>query len=268
MRIAVLGCGNMGQALIRGMLGKYGGTVECFCYDKRPEALTGLSKLVMIKSPELWFQKDASPDAVILAVKPQDIAEACAPFKHVEKRTLWISIAAGISIETLKNQLPDNSRICRVMPNTPSLIGEGMAAYSLNDACVAEDAKLVESILGACGAYVKVPEKMMDAVTGLSGSGPAYVYLFIEALIEGGVASGLPGDIARDCAIQTVIGAARMVQTTGETPAMLKSKVMSPGGTTVQGLLVLEKQGFKYSVIDAVKAAAERSAELGKKEKK
>jgi pyrroline-5-carboxylate reductase len=150
------------------------------------------------------------------------------------------------------------------MPNTPALIGEAMSALTLNSQCDDNDAQIAEEILSACGKVVIVPEKLMNAVTGLSGSGPAYVYLFIEALIEGGVAAGLPYAIARECAVQTVIGAARMVEQTEENAASLKAKVMSPGGTTVRGLMALEKNKFKYSVIQAVTDAAARAEELGR----
>jgi pyrroline-5-carboxylate reductase len=170
-----------------------------------------------------------------------------------------------VTISGLEGFLSSSAKICRVMPNTPALIGEGISAFAMNKQCNEDDGQLAEEILSACGKVVRVPEKLMNAVTGLSGSGPAYVYLFIEALIEGGVAAGLPYALAKECAVQTVIGAGRMVEQSDENPAALKSRVMSPGGTTVRGLLALEENKFKYAVIKAVTDAASRAEELGKK---
>jgi pyrroline-5-carboxylate reductase len=155
------------------------------------------------------------------------------------------------------------ARIVRVMPNTPSLIGEGFSAYALNERCTGHDEEATRHILAACGKAQGVPEKLMDAVTGLSGSGPAYVYLFVEALIEAGVTAGLPLQVAREAAVQTLLGAGHMIRETGEDPAVLKRRVMSPGGTTVEGLRALEHAGLRSAVIEAVRAAAVRSAELG-----
>ncbi len=152
------------------------------------------------------------------------------------------------------------------MPNTPALVGEAMSAYCLNALCRDSDKVLVENVLGSFGKVIRVPEKLLNAVTGLSGSGPAYVFLFIEALIEGGVAAGIPYAIAKECAVQTVFGAARMARECDESPAALKAAVMSPGGTTVRGLLALEENKFKFSVIKAVTDAAQRAEEMGKQE--
>ncbi len=268
MRIAILGCGNMGQAIISGLIKKYGSDNEIVAYDIRKEALSNIDKKVIIQAPEKWFSENENPDAIVIAIKPQNIAEGLLIYKKIEESTvedaLWISIAAGVSLSKLAEYLPDSAHICRAMPNTPALIGEGISAYSLNNLCNEKDKTLAETVLGACGKVVLVPEKMMNAVTGLSGSGPAYVYLFIEALIEGGITAGLSYDIAAECAVQTVIGAARMIQKTSDTPALLKSRVMSPGGTTARGLFELEKHGFKYSVINAVTAASCKASELEK----
>jgi pyrroline-5-carboxylate reductase len=152
------------------------------------------------------------------------------------------------------------------MPNTPALVGEAMSAYCLNGRCRDSDKMIIEQVLGAIGKVIAVPEKLMNAVTGLSGSGPAYVYLFIEALVEGGVAAGIPYGIAKQCAVQTVLGAARMAEASDEDVATLKSRVMSPGGTTVRGLMALEENKFKYSVIKAVTDATVRAEELGRQD--
>ncbi|MFW6254278.1 MAG: pyrroline-5-carboxylate reductase family protein [Chitinivibrionales bacterium] len=168
-------------------------------------------------------------------------------------------------MSSLANHFGDDAHLCRVMPNTPALIGEGVSAYALSSNCDEKDGQTVERVMGCCGKVLAVAETLLDAVTGVSGSGPAYVYRFIEALIEGGITAGLPPKIARECAVQTVIGAAKMVQCSQTEPAELKHNVMSAGGTTAYGLLSLEENGFAFSVMKAILAATERSRELGKK---
>ncbi|HUI92033.1 MAG TPA: pyrroline-5-carboxylate reductase [Chitinivibrionales bacterium] len=268
MRIAVLGCGNMGRAIVAGLLKKYD-DVSIIAFDKSDAVLKHLPDEALVVSPDEWILDENKPDAVVIAVKPQDMADALKAFSGFQAGAddpLFISIAAGIGIAKLEKLLPAHARVCRVMPNTPALVGEAMSAYCCGGRCRDSDKATTERILGAFGRVVAVPEKLMNAVTGLSGSGPAYVYLFIEALIEGGVAAGLSYAVAKDCAVQTVVGAARMVQERQETPAALKSAVMSPGGTTVRGLMALEENKFKYSVIKAVTEAAARAEEIGKQE--
>jgi pyrroline-5-carboxylate reductase len=202
---------------------------------------------------------------LLLCTKPQDIVATLGACKFSpEKSKLLISVAAGVTLATLEANTPETVRIVRTMPNTPALVGKGAAAYCLGSRCVAGDAEVVESLLGAVGLSVSVPEKLMDAVTGLSGSGPAYVYLIIEALADGGVAQGLPRADAIRLAAQTVSGAAEMVIQTGQHPAVLKDMVTSPGGTTIAGLAVLEEKNVRSALISAVSAASARAAELGK----
>jgi pyrroline-5-carboxylate reductase len=160
--------------------------------------------------------------------------------------------------------LPEAQRIVRVMPNTPCLIGKGASGYSLGEHATVHDGKLVASLLSAVGVAYEVPEELLDAVTGLSGSGPAFVYSMIEALAAGGVAAGLPPELAAELAARTVAGAAEMVLQTGESPSALRDRVKSPGGTTVAGLAVLDEHGFSDALSQAVAAAARRSAELGR----
>jgi len=268
MRVAVLGCGNMGRAIIAGLLKRYD-DISIIAYDKSDASLKHLPDEALVVSPDEWDLDENCPDAVLIAVKPQDMAEALKVFSAMDQGAdspVFISIAAGVPLGKLEQILPHGARICRVMPNTPALIGEALSAYCVNARCENSDKSIIEQVLGAFGKVIAVPEKMMNAVTGLSGSGPAYVYLFIEALIEGGVASGIPYGIAKQCAVQTVIGAARMVEESDDDVATLKSRVMSPGGTTVRGLLALEKNKFKYSVIKAVTDATLRAEELGKQD--
>ena len=266
MYIAILGTGTMGKAIIDGLL-KQSDTVAITAFDTYSSALDGLPESVSIVPPDEWFSSNTTPDAVLFAVKPADIPKAAKEIFHLQTRhkvsPLWISIAAGVTIQTFSSLSSEKQRICRVMPNTPAKIGEGMSAYACTGNCTSEDTTLIETTLGACGKTIAVPEKLLHAVTGLSGSGPAYVFLFIEALIEGGVTAGLPFHVARECALQTVIGAAKLAASGTEHTGALKAGVMSPGGTTAAGLRALEQHAFKHAVIDAVLSATGRSAQLG-----
>jgi pyrroline-5-carboxylate reductase len=267
MKIVMLGTGNMGKALIAGLLRKHGGGVRIVAWDKNDGAFKGIDPAVTISDARAWFAADELPDAVVLAVKPFDIDASLATLvtgvdPACLTKTLWISIAAGRSIASLRKLLPEGCRICRVMPNTPALVGEGMSAYTLSENAVQTDIKLIESIFQACGKTIQVPEKFMNAVTGLSGSGPAYVFYFLESLIEAGVIAGLPQGIARECALQTLIGAAKMVEGSPDGLGDLTMKVMTPAGTTASAFSVLEQNGFKHTVIKAVVAAAKRSEQL------
>jgi pyrroline-5-carboxylate reductase len=206
----------------------------------------------------------AHADVVVLAVKPQKMAGVLGDIREtLQRETLVVSIAAGIPLERLAAGLPPGQRIVRVMPNTPCLIGQGASAYSLGQFARADDGKLVARLLSAVGAAFEVPESMLDAVTGLSGSGPAFVYSMIEAMAGGGIAMGLPAELAGELAARTAAGAAQMVLLTGDSPAVLRDRVTSPGGTTLAGLAVLQEGKFREVVAAAVSAATKRSAELG-----
>lgn len=200
---------------------------------------------------------------VLLAIKPNQMAEVLDPLRaHWRPGTQVTSILAGKTLSDLAGHLPAGMPIVRVMPNTPSLLGEGMAALTANHATSAEQKGLAVKLFEAVGEVAELPEAYFDIVTGLSGSGPAYVFLLIEALIEAGVYNGLPRRIARQLVLQTVIGASRMVKETGMHPAELKEQVTSPGGTTAAGLQVLEAAAIRSILIQAVKAATDRSAAL------
>jgi pyrroline-5-carboxylate reductase len=204
-------------------------------------------------------------DVILLATKPQDLPAVLksGEFKKFPEKLL-VSVAAGVTLETMEALTGNACRIARTMPNTPSLIGKGAAGFCLGARCEDSDREVVKSILGAVGLSVEVPEKMMNAVTGVSGSGPAYIYLVIEALADGGVIAGLPRADAIKLAAQTVSGAAEMVLNTGLHPAVLKDMVTSPGGTTIAGLAALEKGNVRSAFISAVSAATNRADELGK----
>ncbi len=203
-------------------------------------------------------------DILILAVKPNQIESLLTEIAPALRPThLLISIAAGITLARMEAVLPAQTRLVRVMPNTPALVGASASGYALNHAATVQDAALAQQLLGAVGLAFQVKESLIDAVTGLSGSGPAYAYLMIESLSDGGVAAGLPREVATQLAAQTLLGAAKMVLETGQHPGALKDAVTSPGGTTIEGIHELEKGGLRAALINAVRASAEKSNRLG-----
>jgi pyrroline-5-carboxylate reductase len=235
--------------------------------DPSPEACERFAKATGGRAVKCNLEAARAAEVLFLATKPQQVANVAAELKgKIDAGTLVISIAAGTRLATLEQGLGENLRLVRVMPNTPCLIGQGASAYCLGRRATKEDGELVQQLLSAVGFAVAVEEKMLDAVTGLSGSGPAFVYVIIEALSDGGVRMGLPRAIATALAAQTVLGAAAMVRTTGEHPGVLKDRVASPGGTTIAGLLALEKAGLRGGLMAAVEAATQRSIEMGSME--
>ncbi len=267
IKIGLIGAGRMATALGRGFVGATLTPPSSLLASDPHEATRAAfereipgAKVVAENGPEF-----SGCDVVILAVKPQQMATALAQLRGVVRAdALVVSIAAGVTLARLAEGLSVGQRIVRVMPNTPCLIGRGASAYSLGPTATAVDGQLVAQLLSAVGVAQEVPETQLDAVTGLSGSGPAYVYTMIEFLAEGGVEVGLPAELAATLAAHTVAGAAEMVLATGETPAVLRDRVTSPGGTTLAGLKALEENGFHSAVLAAVRAATLRSAELGK----
>ena len=201
---------------------------------------------------------------VFLAFKPHQLDEATGAVRdQFDESHLVISILAGVRLAKLDAACGGRTRLVRVMPNTPALVGEGACGYALGQSATAEDGELVKRLLSAVGVAYEVKERLIDAVTGLSGSGPAYGYMIIEALSDGGVAAGLPRDISTRLAAQTMLGAAKMVLETGKHPGELKDMVCSPGGTTIEGVHELEEGGVRSALINAVRAATERAVELG-----
>lgn len=206
----------------------------------------------------------AQSEVLLLAIKPQVfsvIAEELHSIVHPEGQ-LVLSILAGVTLSKLDSGLPRRA-ILRAMPNTPATVGAGITALAAGAMVTPDQMEIAQNLFGAIGDVVVVPESLMDAVTGLSGSGPAYVALLIEALADGGVAAGLPRNIAQQLALQTVRGTAELLHITQRHPAVLKDQVCSPGGTTIAGVKALENRGFRAAVMDAVQAAAQRSKELG-----
>ena len=203
-----------------------------------------------------------SADVLLLAVKPNVIPVVAQQLaQHLDASKLVVSIAAGVTLATLANAC-QSDRVARVMPNTPSLVGEGASAFCTDAGATEEDCQWIQAALGGVGEVVQVAETQIDAVTGLSGSGPAYICLVIEALADGGVLAGLPRPLAMKLATQTVLGTAKMVMETGKHPGQLKDAVASPGGTTIAALQVLEEKGLRAALIGAVQASAKRSADL------
>ncbi|MCX6865770.1 MAG: pyrroline-5-carboxylate reductase [Verrucomicrobia bacterium] len=265
MQIGVIGCGIMGKVLVEGAI-RAGVVVAADVIGVDPWQA---SRDHFSKATGARVTSDMSAlvdcEVLLLCTKPLDVQDALrdASVACAGKSMLVISIAAGITVTALEATVSEHMRVIRAMPNTPALIGKGAAGYCLGTRATRQDAETARTLLGAVGLAVEVPERMMDAVTGLSGSGPAYVYLVIEALADGGVRVGFTRADALLLAAQTVLGAAAMVLETGEHPAVLKDKVASPGGTCIAGLAEIERHGLRSALIDAVTAATRRATELG-----
>ena len=272
MKLGLIGCGKMGGALLRGVI-KAGlvKAADITVCDKFAESAAALAKEFKgLKNAKAPSEVAAASDVILLAVKPQDMQKLLESLANVQgpkskaSSRLFLSIAAGLTLKQLESWLGDHHRVIRSMPNTPALLMQGASAFARGSKATDKDAKTAMSILGAVGTVSEVTETLLDAVTGLSGSGPAYVYTVIEALADGGVLMGLPRAAALQLAAQTVAGAAQMVLQTGKHPAVLRDEVTSPGGTTIAGLAQLEANGLPNALIQAVRKATERAKELGK----
>ena len=264
MNLGIIGCGKMGSALVKGAIKENAiDGQKVVVIDLVPELAQKLSNDIGATVAKTNDDLIKNADAVLLCVKPQDMISLTDSFNKERSSKLFISIAAGIKIDDLEKSLKNDDRVIRVMPNTPAMIGQGASAQSKGKNATESDAEFVSKILNAVGISIEVPEKQLDAVTGLSGSGPAYIYTVIEALADGGVLVGLPKEKALTLAAKTVIGAAEMVMKSDEHPAKLRDQVASPGGTTIAGLAALESGKLRSTLIEAVKAATKRSEELG-----
>ncbi len=265
-KIGFIGTGQAARAMAKGFVAaKLVKPENVHCYDPSPRACKEFSELI----PGTCIHKDneavvAESDVIVLAVKPQIMDIVLEQLHHCPKEgKLFISIAAGIPLVKLIKGLT-TERIVRVMPNTPCLISQCAAGYCLASGATTEDSKVVHRLLESVGIAFELDESLLNAVTGLSGSGPAYVYVIIEALSDAGVQMGLPRQVASALAAQTVRGAAELMLATGEHPAVLKDAVCSPGGTTISGLRAMEKGGLRSTIISAVEAATARAEELGR----
>lgn len=262
-RVGFVGAGNMAEALVGGM--------RAAGWPADRIAVTNRSHRARLASLAARYGVVACPDkhelcqhaeVLILAVKPKDVPEALSQLvPHVRPHHRVFSVVAGLTLARLEEAFP-GLPVVRAMPNTPSAVREGVTAYALGRHATEQDAELARVLFGSVGAVVEVPEDLIDLVTGLSGSGPAYVFFLVESLIEAGVRAGLPPQVARDLVVQTVFGAARMLRETGEDPAELRRRVTSPGGTTMAGVGALEEHGVRGAVVEAVRRAARRAREL------
>jgi pyrroline-5-carboxylate reductase len=266
-RIGFIGTGYMARALARGFLKTQSITPEnIFGYDINPDAAKEFVDQTNGKKMESIKELVETSDVVFLAVKPQQMGEvlrSVALLRVHSLTTLWITVAAGIPIQTYLKEMGNMARLVRVMPNAPCRVGEGVCGFSASAAVKPDDLQLASNLLSTVGMAIQFPERQLDAVAGLSGSSPAFVYMMIEAMADGGVKMGLSRKDALRLATQTVLGAATVVLQTGEHPAVLKDSVCSPRGTTISGVHALEKTGFRASVIGAVEAATLRSKEIG-----
>eukprot|EP01024_Parvocaulis_polyphysoides_P073697 TRINITY_DN9500_c0_g1_i4.p1 TRINITY_DN9500_c0_g1~~TRINITY_DN9500_c0_g1_i4.p1 ORF type:complete len:305 (+),score=38.06 TRINITY_DN9500_c0_g1_i4:82-996(+) len=261
--VGFLGSGNMAEAMARGFIDK--GVVaasQLICYDinqNRTDVFKSFGASVRASNVEVV--QDC--DIIFVCTKPQYVSSVLREAKQkLGKDKLVVSIAAGVSIQTIQEAAGEETRVIRVMPNTPCLVGETASAMALGKNASQEDAEMIKKLFSSVGQIFQVDESLLHAVTGLSGSGPAYVFVVIEALSDGGVRAGLPRDVAQKLAAQTVLGAAKMVIEQSMHPGQLKDMVTSPGGTTISGVHELERHGVRGAFIDAVVAATEKAKDL------
>ncbi|MBW2980055.1 pyrroline-5-carboxylate reductase [Candidatus Woesearchaeota archaeon] len=262
--IGLVGAGKMAEALIKAIL-KANITKNITASDVSSKRLDYIKKALKIKTTKSNKEVVKQADVLILAIKPQNMADVLSEIKNdVTNKHLIVSIAAGVKIDFIQEKLGDKNRVIRVMPNTPCLVGEMAAGFAAGRYAKDKDIKLVATILNSAGKAYVVCEDMLDAVTGLSGSGPAFLAYVLEAMIEGGVKQGLSKDVATELAMQTMKGTGKLLQETGLSPKELIDMVSSPGGTTIAGRKVLEKSDVKKILEKTVGAATKRSKELGK----
>ncbi len=265
-KIGFIGGGNMGEALIKGLIKGTFPAADVLVAEPVEGRRLQLKERYGIDARPGAAEVVAASEVVVLAIKPQIVPQVMPEVaKAFDQGKLLISIAAGVTSQTLEDYLPAAARVVRVMPNTPALVGAGAAAICRGRHAGEDDLLTARHLFEAVGIVRVASESQMDAVTGLSGSGPAYVYTVIEAMAAGGVQQGLTMDVALALAAQTVLGAAKLVQESGEHPAVLRDKVCSPGGTTIAAVKALEEKGLRAALMEAVAQAAQRSKELGKK---
>lgn len=265
LNIGFLGAGKMGTALAKGFM--HAGLVKAdqiMASDPVEAARKSFGQETGSKLAKSNAEVAKFANVLLLAVKPDQVGTVLSEIRgDFTDQHLLISIAAGVPIARLEAGLDASARIIRVMPNTPALVGASATAYALGKSALPEDSQLAQKLFSAVGTSFLVKESLLDAVTGLSGSGPAYIYMMIEGLSDGGVAAGLPRDISTKLAAQTVLGSAKMVLETGLHPGALKDMVTSPGGTTIEGVHELEKGKVRAALMNAVRAATEKSKKLG-----
>ncbi len=264
MKLGVIGCGKMGRALVGGILGAgLCRPEDTLVYDSYESASAAMASELGVRVAPDNASVVEGAEVVLLCTKPQGFAGMLGELGESRDRLL-VSIAAGVRLSAIEAGTGHRHRVVRVMPNTPALVGKGASAYALGSAATEADAALTEALLGAVGHVCRVGEDDLDAVTAVSGSGPAYFFFLLEAMIAEGIAQGLPPETARDLAVHTAAGAAELILSTGEAPATLRENVTSPNGTTFAALEYFRGKDFEAIVRGAVAAAAERSRELGR----
>ncbi len=260
--VAIFGAGVMGETLLSGLLRSGRSSDDLVVTERRPERVAELTAKYGVRVLDN-VEAAATAETLVLVVKPQDMGallDEIAP--HVRPGDLVVSLAAGITSDFLESRLPEGSSVVRVMPNTAALVDEGMAAISPGRHCTTAHLAVAAELLRSCGKVVEVPEKLQDAVTAISGSGPAYIFYVVEAMIEAGVVLGMPRTTATQLVVQTLYGAATMIKETGQHPTVLREQVTSPGGTTAAALRQLDDHKVRAAFITAMEAAAARSHEL------
>jgi len=265
-KIGFLGGGNMAEALIRGLLRTHIAADTLLVADPSEERRRHLAETYAVAVTDDNCVVMTACDLVVLAIKPQLVTEVLAGCSSAwAERKLLVSILAGVSTAALESGLPGSPRVVRAMPNLPAVVGAGATAIAGGRGATAADLETARHLFASVGTVQLVAEGQLDAVTGLSGSGPAYIFTVIEALADGGVQEGLPRDVAQALALQTVLGAAQLVKESGEHTAVLRDRVSSPGGTTIAGIKTLEEKGLRAALMEAVASATRRSRELGGK---
>jgi len=260
--VAIFGAGVMGETLLSGLLRAGRPADDLVITERREDRAAELTEKYGVR---VLDNADAAAlaDTLVLVVKPQDMGGLLAEISaHVVQGNLVVSLAAGITTSYLESRLPEGRAVVRVMPNTPALVDQGMAAISAGAHCDASHLAEAQALLAATGQVVEVPEKLQDAVTAISGSGPAYIFYVVEAMIEAGVVLGMPRSTATQLVVQTLFGAATMIKETGQHPTVLREQVTSPGGTTAAALRELDDHKVRAAFITAMEAAANRSREL------
>jgi pyrroline-5-carboxylate reductase len=259
--VAIIGAGVMGETLLSGLIRGGRDVADLAVGEKRPERAAELREKYGVRV--VSNVEAAGAETVVLVVKPQDMTDVLAEIApHLHPGQLVVSLAAGITTALIEKHIPDGIAVVRVMPNTPALVDEGMAAISPGSHCDEEHLAVAESLLATTGRVVRVPEKQQDAVTAISGSGPAYLFFVVEAMIEAGVHLGLPRTTATELVVQTVVGSAKLLRETGEHPTVLREQVTSPGGTTAAAIRELEDHKVRAAFITAMEAARNRSRAL------
>ena len=266
MKVAIVGVGVMGETLLAGLLRSGADPGDLLVVEKRPERAEELATKYSVAVAD-DLAAAGGVDTIALVVKPQDMAEVLLELDpHLHVGQLLISLAAGITTAYIERHVREGVAVVRVMPNTPALVDEGMAAISAGTHCDDQHLAVAERLFGATGRVIRVPEKQQDAVTAISGSGPAYLFFVVEAMIEAGVHLGLPRTTASELVVQTMVGSAKLLRESGEHPTVLRERVTSPGGTTAAAVRELEDHKVRAAFITAMEAARDRSIALASEE--